>query len=244
VAKPYRESLAGCELVEKDHAVVVRFQKIFHEPRERLGFSVLPKHSFEGTAIRPDLSFSSRPIGSGPMKGSQGRQGVKFGAFPNAHHAPKIGELNLQEGGDPFVQVKTLVNGGVQGVLSVAPPLRPEVAASDDVALKSYDLRSWWFIAVNTNRGPLKSKPLRQALGYTLDRSELRELTIGVEKNDPNPPCEFVSGPFVQSSPYYNRQVKVVERSDRARAKQLMEQAGASLQAGRWVHQGQPISLK
>lgn len=246
IAKTYRESIASCEAVPKENAVIIRFKRLFHQPLEHLGFSVLPKHSFPGgTSISPDADFSLHPIGTGPMKGSKGRKEVKFDAFANAHHTPKIDVLSLNEGGDPFVQVRTLIAGGVQGIISVAPPLRGDVADSDDVALKSYDLRSWWFIAVNTGKGALKDKRVRQALNLSIDRNELRELTIGVDPNDENPPCEFVSGPFVQSSPYYNRQVKVVEKSDRATAKTLMSAAGAVENAGRWMWtDGAPINLK
>ncbi|TVQ91052.1 MAG: ABC transporter substrate-binding protein [Deltaproteobacteria bacterium] len=243
-AKDYREALAGCESQPKENSAVIAFRKIYHNPRERVAFHVLPKHKFDSSQISPDDDFALRPIGTGPVKGSKGRREVSFSSVPNAHRRANVAQLQLKEGGDPFVQVRTLINAGVQGVIAVAPPLRPEVAASDDVALKSYDLRSWWFIAVNTASGALKHQKVRQALDLTIDRSELRELTIGVDKDDPNPPCEFISGPFVQSSPYYNRQVKVAERSDRARAGTLMEQAGATKAAGRWTMDGAPVNLR
>ena len=70
------------------------------------------------------------------------------------------------------------------------------------------------------------------------------ELTIGVDPDDSNPPCEFVSGPFVQSSPYYNRSIKVRASADRDRASQLMTEAGATLQAGRWILDGQAVTLR
>ncbi len=243
IAKAYREALVGCEVINKENAAVIEFVKVFHNPRERIAFSLLPEHSFDSTSIAPDLDFSSRPVGTGPMKGSKGRREVKFTRYQNAHHQPNIEVMAQAEGGDPFVQVRTLLSAGVQGVVSVAPPLRPDVAASDDVALKSYDLRSWWFIALNTNAPALGDKRVRQAIDATLDRELLRELTIGVESNDTNPPCEFVSGPFVQSSPYYNRAIKVRPRSDRNLAQQLMTEAGATQQAGRWLFDGQPITL-
>lgn len=244
VAKDYKEAVVNCESLPKENAAIIEFVKVYHNPRERIAFTVLPAHAFSGTAIRPDDEFSTRPVGTGAMKGSKGRREVKFTAFPNAHHNARIETLQLAEGGDPFVQVRTLLNAGVQGVISVAPPLRPDVAASDDVALKSYDLRSWWFMALNTNSPVLKDKRVRQAINLILDRSQLRELTIGVDPEDNNPPCEFVSGPFVQSSPYYNRSVKVIERSDKDKANELMLAAGAQKQAERWILDGQPITLR
>ncbi|MEQ1502790.1 MAG: ABC transporter substrate-binding protein [Myxococcota bacterium] len=244
VAKEYREAIVGCESIPKENAAVIEFTKVFHNPRERVAFPVLPKHAFDGTAISPDMEFSSRPIGTGPMKVSRGRHELKFTSMLNPHHDPKITAMTQTEGGDPLLQVRSLLNGAVHGVVSVSPPYRPDVAASDDVALKSYDLRSWWFVALNTNGPFLKDKRVRQALNLTLDRVTLRELTIGVDPNDTNPPCEFVSGPFVQSSPYYNRAVPVVERSNKTKADALMTEAGATRQAGRWVLGGQSITLR
>ncbi|MCA9490183.1 MAG: hypothetical protein KC621_09670 [Myxococcales bacterium] len=243
MAQAYREVIASCESNKKE--ATITFQKVYYNPTERLGFPVLPKHVFGGTtAITPDNEFSVRPIGTGPMKGSKGRREVKFTAFPNVHHTPRIDVMQLAEAGDPLVSVRTLLNGGVQGVVSVAPPLRGEVAASDDVALKSYDLRSWWFAAVNTAHGALSDVRVRQALNLTLDREELRRLTMGYDPEDIQQPCQFISGPFVPSSPYYNRSVPIRSRSDLARAKALMTEAGGSLEGGSWTVNGEPLVLK
>ncbi|MBT3223943.1 MAG: hypothetical protein HN348_33160, partial [Proteobacteria bacterium] len=123
IAKGYREAIEGCEVADagKEAAAIVAFKKLYHNPRERLAFSVLPKHAFESTAVSPDLDFSSRPTGTGPMKGSQGRREVKFTAVENSHHGAAIEILSMAEGGDPFVQVRTLLNAGVHGLISVAP---------------------------------------------------------------------------------------------------------------------------
>jgi len=244
VAKNYREYLSSCEPNSRENSAIIEFNKIYHNPRDRVGFSVIPKHAFPDTAVSPDTDFSHRPVGSGPMKASKGTKAVRFQAIPNVHHDAKIEVLSQAPGGDPFVQIRTLLAAGVHGVITVPPPLRPEVAASDDVALKTYDLRTWWFLAVNNNRGALENRKVRQALDLTLDRSELRELTIGVDPDDPHPPCEFISGPFIGSSPYYNRAIKPQERSDRARARELMVEAGAVQTAGIWVYRGEPVTLK
>jgi peptide/nickel transport system substrate-binding protein len=243
VAKSYRDSISGCTADDKENSAKITFHKAYHSPRLRLSFSVLPKHRFDSTAISPDMEFSQRPVGTGAMKGAKGRSAVKFTAYPNSHQSARILEMSLAEGGDPFAQVTTLLSNGVQGVISVPPPLRPDVAGSDEVALKSYDLRSWWFIAVNTLRGPLQNKLVRKALDLTLDREQLRELTIGTEPGDENPPCEFVSGPFVQASPYYNRSVPVRPKADLPKAREMMTKAGASMQAERWVLGGSPVKF-
>ncbi len=81
-------------------------------------------------------------------------------------------------------------------------------------------------------------------MNYMLDRMELREKSIGVKAGERNSPCEFISGPFVPSSPYYNRSVAVVERSDLERAEALLLEAGMEKVGGRWNFRGQPVSLR
>ncbi len=243
IASGYREVLADCD-TQGGSTAVITFTRVFHNPRDRLGFAILPQSEFDGTAITPDLEFSARPVGTGPFKGSRGRREVKFDAFANAHHAPTISQLQLREGGDPLVQVKTLINNGVQGIIAVPPPMRPDLSSSDEVALKSYDLRSWWYIAVNTSSGVFADKRVRQALNLLIDRTALRELAIGVKPDQQNSPCEFISGPFVQSSPYYNRAIPVQERSDRATAEALLSEAGLEKVGGRWNHDGASVDLR
>jgi len=244
IAAKKRAVFAGCEVVEANVALV-RFTKIFHNPRNRLGFYVMPSHVFEGnTAIQPDHVFANRPIGTGPVKGNRGRRGVSFQKVANKHHSPKVGQMKLQEGADPLVQVRTLQNNGVQGIVTVPPPYRADVSASDELSLKSYDLRSWWFVAVNTRKAHLSDKRIRQALDKIVDRTELRQLSIGVGPNEQNSPCEFISGPFVQSSPYYNRGVEVQERASVDEAIQLLRTAGMRKVGGTWHYKGQPVNLK
>lgn len=243
IAEGYRPVLQGCQ-VESELVAMVYFTKVFHNPRERLGFALLPAAAFGGkTAIPPDLDFATRPIGSGPYKGARGKRGVSFEAYGNTHHRPAIGQLALQEGGDPLLQVTTLKNKGVQGILAVPPPFRPDITAADDLQLKGYDLRSWWFVAVNTSKPALKDKRVRQALDRILDRNELRQLTVGVKPGEANSPCELISGPFVPSSPFYNRTLPPREKADRAGAATLLSQAGLKQVGGRWTSQGQPVVL-
>ena len=243
MARPYREVLAGCKVIDRKTAII-RFTRALHNPAEQLSFALLPKHAFDGLPVRPDDDFAVRPIGTGPMRARKGRSEVYFDANSNAHHSPSIGALRLSEGGDPLVQVRTLLNGGVHGLIAVPPVLRADIMSSDEVSLKSYDLRSWWFIAVDTDHPVLGSVDVRHALDAALDRRQLRELTLGYDPEDPVQPCEFVSGPFVPSSPYYNRGVPVRLRSDLAEVRERMVAAGATEQHGSWIVDGEPVTLR
>ena len=243
VAAHYREFITGCE--EKGaQSALVRFNRVLPKPRERLGFPILPASEFNSTAISPDLQFSARPIGTGPFNGKRGLRMVTFDAFANSHHMPKIVQMQLQEGGDPLVQTKTLINNNVQGIVVVPPPQRPDLSASDDVSMKSYDLRSWWYVSVNSNKGALADKRVRQALNLVLNRNELRQFSIGVKPGDKNSPCEFISGPFIPASPYYNVEVPVQPTANLSRAESLLKQAGLEKLGGRWHKDGQAITLR
>ncbi len=243
VAAAYQEFVAGCE-VQGPTVALIRFRKVLPNPRARLGFYILPAGQFTSTAISPDLSFSARPLGTGAYKGARTRREVIFDVYNNAHHSSSVMQLQLREGGDPLLQIRTLEGGEVQGIVVVPPGSRADLRASDEVTLKSYDLRSWWFIAVNAKNPALQDKRVRQALNLIIDRTELREYTIGVKPGERNSPCEFISGPFVQSSPYYNRSVPTVPTANRARADALLKAAGLTRVGGRWHLGEQPITLK
>ncbi|MFT7520905.1 MAG: ABC-type transport system substrate-binding protein [Kiritimatiellia bacterium] len=125
--------------------------------------------------------------------------------------------------------------------MSIAPSMRPEVWSSEVAGLRRYDLRSWWFIAVNTLPGTFADERVRQAVDLSLDRGELREHTIGVDPRDVDSSCQFISGPFVPSSPFNNRQVPVRSSRDLGLAAERLTQAGASKVAGVWQLKGEPI---
>ena len=243
MARPYRDVLAGCTVDDRKTATV-RFTRALHNPTEQLGFPVLPQHAFGATRISPDDDFAVRPIGTGPMRGRKGRTEVFFDANANAHHSAGIAAMRSTEGGDPLVQVRTLLNGGVQGLIAVSPALRTDVMASDDVSLKSYDLRSWWYVAIDTDHPLLSKVDVRRALDAALDRKQLREYSIGYDPDDAVQPCEFISGPFVPSSPYYNRSVPVRLRSDLAEVRERMTAVGAEERHGTWVVDGEPVTLR
>ncbi len=242
VAQGYREVLAGCEVLKKEHAVVVEFARPFYNKKERLQFRVLPRHAFDSTAIRPDLPFANAPIGSGPLRAERSSRALTLRRVDNVHYQTKIDRVATSQGGDPQVQVRNVMLGAVQGMVAVTPPLRQDINASEDASLKSYDLRSWWFVAINPRT--VADRRIRQALDRFLDREKLRELTIGVKPGAVNPPCQFISGPFVPSSPYYNHSVEEVVRADYDKAKALMAEAGARWSKGRWRIDGRPIPLR
>ena len=244
VAHYYREHLASCT-TEGNNVAKITFKKVYHNPRERLKFFVIPESEFESTAVMPDTSFANAPVGTGSMKGRLATKAASFKAHKNtSHHAPKIDTMKMSQAQDPAVQVNTLRNGAMHGIISVPPAYRPELQTESEVQMRNYDLRSWWFVAINTTSGALSNKQVRQALNYSIDRSELREKSIGFDKNDKDSPCEFISGPFVQSSAYYNHEIPAVEFADERKAEALLVDAGLKKVGASWSYNEEPVVLR
>lgn len=241
----FREELVGCEADPAARTVVVRYRSYPTDHLELLQFPVLPRHVFGGdTTLPPDSDFARAPVGTGPMRGRLDGGIASFAAVPSPHHRAQIDEVLIRLGGDPLVQSRRLLFRGVHAIPSVSPPLRPELNAADGVALRSYALRSWWFVALNVQHGVLARREVRAALNHALDRSALREFTWGPEGLDANPPCELISGPFPMYSPSYNRAVPVVKHADQAKVEEGMRAAGAVWRAGRWRVEGAPVHLR
>ena len=240
---PARAHLRGCE-VDEEGGVMLEMSSIHEDPRPLLSFPILPAHAFEGPAISPDDPFGQAPIGSGPMSATIGRRGVKFTAHQSPHVQPQIQSMRLEEGGDPMVQVRVAQNGGVHGLIRVSPPLISELAADSNMALKSYQVGSWWYIAVNTATVP--DSRVRKALDRALDRRVLRNETVGQSGDGAEEQCQLISGPFVPNSPFSNSGVPVVAKSRPDEVHQLMEETGAVLHPTKkiWYQKGEPIVLR
>ena len=244
IAHYYREHLQSCT-VEGKTVAKITFKRVYHNPRERLKFFVLPQSEFESTAVMPDTPFANRPVGTGPMKGGMGTKAATFDVHTGtSHHSAKLASMKMNQAQDPAVQVSSLRNNSMHGIISVPPGYRPELQTESEVQMRNYDLRSWWFIAMNTKSGSLAIKEVRQALNYTLDRAQLREKSIGFDQNDKDSPCEFISGPFVQSSAYYNHEIPAVSFANKPKAEALLKAAGLTKQSGNWFFNDAQVELR
>jgi hypothetical protein len=108
------------------------------------------------------------------------------------------------------VQVRTLINNGVQGIIAVPPPLRPicgRPTGRDEV----YD--STQLVVRCGQHGERRSTI--SACGRRSTWSSIATSSASTRSAGPGSeeqPCELISGPFVQSSPYYNRTVSARDR--------------------------------
>jgi peptide/nickel transport system substrate-binding protein len=240
-----KKDIASCSA--DNFTAKIEMTKVFLKPREHVGFLIIPEHVVSKTGLQQNGEFSSLPIGSGSMSAIKKRRVVEFSRFDNPHHplgGSSVKSLTLNESLDSAVRVGTLLNGGVHGMTSVPPASRQRVEALDNAALMSYDLRSWWYIALNTNRGALSNQKIRKAVNLTIDKESLRRLSVGYDPNDLEPPCTFVSGPFINASTFYNNLVPSHTTANVQQAQILMKEAGAKSQYGRWLLNDVPITFK
>jgi len=193
-----RADLLGCE-VRGPLTAAITLRAPLPDAKLRAAVPVLPAHAFD---LAVDSEVAQRPVGSGPYRGQRGRRAVRFSALAADAGMP---DLVIEEGGDSLVQVRTLLRGGVHGMVEVTPPLRSDVSASDDVLLKTWEPRVLVYLA--TNPETVSDVALRQRMARGIDRQELVYLTYGLRSGEPMAP-PLITGPFLSSSAFTNRSVR------------------------------------
>jgi ABC-type transport system substrate-binding protein len=241
---PFRDALAGCEVLKPD-LVVIRTKRALPDPRGAAGFFVLPAHRFESSLVPPDHAIGHEAWGSRGVHAQLSAQGLEVAVVAQGVDRVPWNLTHIRIEPPTSHSVADLLAGRVHGLVSVDRADWEAVRANDDVALRSYDLRSWWFVAVN-HRGVLGDVGLRRALDQLLDRAALKAALFAVHPDDSNPPVELISGPYVQSSGHYNRSVAVREH-DREAGVLALERAGRpTLRLGiaHAEHQAAPLLLE
>lgn len=206
------------------YGVRIAFDRPVPEAEKRFNFKILPKHSFPGTAISRKDKFAREPVGTGPYrlkKGGYSLREIKLEVNPDYWNVGKVSEVSMQHTPDKSAQINLLQysggKAGVQAVIFLPPKNIPLFENSDSVTLEPYHTVSWWYMAYNHDNKALAERPVRQAIGLAIDRQELLEAHLG--RGD------ILSGPFTESSPFYNFQVEPTGL-ELDRANQLLEDAG------------------
>jgi peptide/nickel transport system substrate-binding protein len=192
------------------------------ELERRFLFKIIPKHKFKKTGISRKDKFGRRPVGTGPYRVKKySLRSVSLAINPDHWRAPKIGSVLMQHTPDKSAQINLLQysgdKAGVQAVIFVPPKNVTIFENSDSVVLEPYHTVSWWYMAYNHKNKALKDQVVRDAIALAINREELLEAHLG--RGD------ILSGPFTESSPFYNFQVEARE-PDVERANQMLDEAG------------------
>ena len=202
----------------------VRF--IFNQPRVKAAssftFKIIPKHAFKSTRISRIDRFNRRPIGTGPYKVAKNSpRFIQLTKFPAYWGQTKIDVVEMQHTPDADAQLQLLKyagsGSGIQAMIFIPPKNMSQFENSDTVVLEPYHTVAWWYLAFNHQNPILQDVNVRKAIALALDREELLEAHLGQG--------DILSGPFTESSPYYNFDVEPMEQ-DIEEANAILDRAG------------------
>jgi peptide/nickel transport system substrate-binding protein/oligopeptide transport system substrate-binding protein len=189
-------------------------------------FSIFPKVlAMPVTSIVPDnppADFGQKPIGTGPWKFVEWRHDdyLRFAKNPDYFDGPpKTDSLMPRIIPEASTATAEFASGNVD-VLNVPDEAGKswQVDPEKKKLLTSAPALRFWYVAINTTRGPLKDARVRQALNYAVDVSTTLSQVMagrGAVANGVIPP--ILGGFDPNRKPYPH---------DVARAKQLLAAAG------------------
>jgi peptide/nickel transport system substrate-binding protein len=157
------------------------------------------------------------PVGTGPFRFVEWVQDdhlslKRFDEYWDKGN-PSLNAVTFRPIPDASVALTELKTGNIDVVAFLDPKDLPEVrGAKDLVALETPGL-NFWGICPNTTRGPLASRPLREALSLAIDRDAVlagAAFGVGQVAHGPIPPSSFA---FDANAPVIHRDV------ERARAR-------------------------
>ena len=223
-----------------DHQVRFRFIQPKKKPEELFNFKIIPAHAFKSTAIKRLDKFNRRPIGTGPYRVEEAALRVtKLTKYSNYWGRSNVRSVEMIHTPDSSEQINLLKysgqGSGVQAVIFIPPKNLSIFENSDTVILEPYHTVSWWYLAFNHKTKLLKDVKVRQAIALAMDREELLGAHLGQG--------DILSGPFTESSPYYNFDVEAREQ-DLEEAKSLLDQAGYKMKRGIRKRGRSKLSLK
>jgi peptide/nickel transport system substrate-binding protein len=221
------------------HSVRFSFIQPKRKPVALFDFKIIPQHAFRGTHIKRLDKFNRRPIGTGPYKVADNRlrliKLMRFDRYWRSAHVKSVEMMHTPDSSEQINLLKYSGQGsGVQAVIFIPPRNVPIFENSDTVTLESYHTVSWWYLAFNHRNPVFKDLRVRQALALALDREELLSAHLGQG--------DVISGPFTESSPYYNFDVEAREQ-DIDEAKRLLSEAGYKMSKGVRKRKGKKLQL-
>ncbi len=188
--------------------------------------SIFPKMlTMPVTSIVPDnpaADFGQKPVGSGPWKFVEWRHDdyMRFARNPDYFDGPPKTDSLMARIIPEMSTATAEFEAGNVDVLSVPDQTSKswEADAEKRKLLTSTPALRYWYVSINTTRGPLKDVRVRQALNYAVDVSTMLSQVMagrGTVANGVVPP--ILDGADPNRKPYAH---------DLAKARQLLTDAG------------------
>ncbi len=151
---------------------------------------ILPEHIFNNGQPWEDNPASKDPIGSGPFKLSDFKQGegITLVANPDYHEgAPKLDKLIFTIIPDDATAIQALLNGDIDVYESVPSANVEELQANGNIRLQLNEYPSPMRIIFNLKEEKLQDVNVRRAIATAINREEISEKIFnGIQKPEYN----------------------------------------------------------
>lgn len=241
---PNRERFNIIRSAEKvdDQTVTIHLSRAMVDPLRAMLFKIVPSHILgSAPALKRDSSFAKAPVGTGPyMFAKASSQGeLLLQANPDYFGGkPAIDRVVMKSYADQSIMAQSLMYESLDLITYVSPRDLGEILGDAKLSVLPYDALSFSFFAMNTQRGILKDKRVRQAISHAVNRPEMLDAFFQGKGR-------LISGPFPPTSWAYNLDVKPYT-FDVKRAKELLQAAGLSDKNGDGILEtpaGKPATL-
>ncbi len=223
-AIPNKERFAVIKSAEKidQHKVTIHLHRALVDPLRVMMFKILPNHVVGAApSLSRDSEFAKNPTGTGPYQFVKANPQGEVLLTANARYfkgKPAIENIVMKAYSDQSIMAQSLMFNSLDLVTYVSPRDLGEVMGDAKLSVVPYDALSFTFFGMNTQRGALKDKRVRQAISFAVNREEMLEAFFQGKGR-------LISGPFPPTSWAYNMDVKPLP-FDVAKAKALLAAAG------------------
>jgi len=201
---------------------------------------ILPEHIFNnGEAWEDNAASTTNPIGSGPFKFSEFKQGESVTLVANEDYfggMPNIDKLIFSIIPDDQTAVQALINGEIDVLESVPSASVPELLANADIRMALNEYPSPMRIVFNLSNELVQDVAVRTAIAYAIDRDEISEKAFaGIQ------PPEYAMYPSLIE--WASNQEDVLPSFDIEAAIQTLEDAGYTKDADGYYVRGLTIDV-
>jgi peptide/nickel transport system substrate-binding protein len=203
------------------------------------GTFIMPKHIFDNGQTWDENPAAMNPIGSGPFKFGEFKQGEKIVIVANPDYfggAPKVSQVVFRIIPDDSTAVQALINGEID-VLEGVPSTEVEnLKKNQNVRLALNEYPSPMYMVFNFKYEPLQDPALRKAIATAINKQEISDkIFLGIQKPEYNmyPSLINWASNSEQTSPKHNT----------AAARKILEDAGYQLDSDGFYVRGLTLDI-
>lgn len=206
------------------YTIRFRFSHPHAQSLEDFYWAPAPKHLLESVALTDmrTAPFNRQPVGSGPFKFGEIKQGERLVLnknpdFPEALGGPPtLDRVVFRIIPEPATMLTELMTGGVDVNVPVVPDQAKEIEASDQLELFAFPGRTVYFVAWNNEHELFRDADVRRAMTMAINRQDIIDALLfghGRLASSPIPPQSPLHPEGVQPIPYSPDQAKQLLQS-------------------------------